>query len=294
MDRLTRPDLSPPGHPHRQHEPARRGPRRRAARPAGPGPLRLQLATRPPSPPTRRKVLEGLRRDDLFTVVHEQFATDTVDYADIVLPATTQLEHVDIHGSYGHHYVMLNPPAIAPRGECRSNNDVFRALAAPARLRARAVPRRRDPDPRGARRRPDPRGDHARAASRRRARSGSNLPETYAPFADGVFPTPSGKCELYSERMKADGLDPLPTYTPPREDPQTRPDLAARYPLQLLSPPRPQFLNSTFANSPTPPHGRRRPDGRARRPRTPRRAAWPTASGPRSTTTAAGSRPGSP
>ena len=77
-----------------------------------------------------------------------------------------------------------------------------------------------------------------------------NLPAGYAPFADGVFPTPSGKCELYSERMKADGLDPLPTYIPPLEDPQTRPAQAARFPLQLLSPPRPQFLNSTFANSP--------------------------------------------
>ena len=68
-----------------------------------------------------------------------------------------------------------------------------------------------------------------------------NIPGPYPPFADGVFPTPSGKCELYSERMQADGLDPLPTYIPPREDPQTRPDLAARFPLQLLSPPRPQF-----------------------------------------------------
>jgi anaerobic selenocysteine-containing dehydrogenase len=75
------------------------------------------------------------------------------------------------------------------------------------------------------------------------------LPPDHAPFADGVFPTPSGKCELYSERMKADGLDPLPTYIPPREDPQNRPAQAAKYPLQLLSPPRPQFLNSTFANS---------------------------------------------
>ena len=76
--------------------------------------------------PNQAKVLEGLRREDLFVVVHELFATDTVDYADIVLPATSQLEHVDIHGSYGHHDVMYNPPAIAPRGECRSNNDVFR------------------------------------------------------------------------------------------------------------------------------------------------------------------------
>src|SRR5262249_47144268 len=76
-----------------------------------------------------------------------------------------------------------------------------------------------------------------------------NIPAVVTPFADGVFPTQSGKCELYSEQMKARGLDPLPTYIPPHEDPQIRPDLASRYPLQLLSPPRPQFLNSTFANS---------------------------------------------
>src|SRR5262249_12725467 len=77
-----------------------------------------------------------------------------------------------------------------------------------------------------------------------------NLPATSTPFADGRFPTPSGKCDLYSERMQADGFDPLPTYLPPREDPQTCPTLAEKYPLQLLSPPRPQFLNSTFADSP--------------------------------------------
>ncbi|MCS7047536.1 MAG: molybdopterin oxidoreductase family protein, partial [Gemmataceae bacterium] len=74
------------------------------------------------------------------------------------------------------------------------------------------------------------------------------LPADYAPFADGNFPTPSGKCELYSARLAAQGLDPLPSYTPPHEDPQTRPDLAAKYPLQMLSPPKPAFLNSTFVN----------------------------------------------
>ena len=94
--------------------------------------------------------------------------------------------------------------------------------------------------------------------------------------------------------MKADGLDPLPTYIPPREDPQTRPDLAAQYPLQLLSPPRPQFLNSTFANSATPPRRGRRPDRRAGRRGRRSRAAWSTASGPRSSTTAARSGPASP
>src|SRR5262245_37536374 len=79
--------------------------------------------------PDQARVLQGLRREDLFTVVHEQFPTDTVDYADVVLPATTQLEHFDLHGSYGHLYVQANLPAIAPLGEARSNNDVFRLLA---------------------------------------------------------------------------------------------------------------------------------------------------------------------
>jgi anaerobic selenocysteine-containing dehydrogenase len=199
--------------------------------------------------PDQVRVLRGLARSDLFTVVHEQFATDTVDYADVVLPATTQLEHLDVHGSYGHHFVMLNPPAIAPRGDCRSNNDVFRALAARLGFEPELFP----DDPTLIRELLEG-GPTLRGITLERLEAeGSvrlNLPEPYAPFADGRFPTPSGKCELYSERMKAAGLDPLPTYTPPREDPQTRPDLAARYPLQLLSPPRPQFLNSTFANQP--------------------------------------------
>jgi anaerobic selenocysteine-containing dehydrogenase len=77
-----------------------------------------------------------------------------------------------------------------------------------------------------------------------------NLPRDYAPFAAGGFATPSGKCELYSERLASRGIDPLPTYVPPHEDPLRRPDLAARYPLQLLTPPEPTFLNSTFVNIP--------------------------------------------
>src|SRR5436309_10497361 len=79
--------------------------------------------------PDQTRVLRGLQREDLFTVVHEQFPTDTADYADILLPATTQLEHFDIHGSYGHLYVQTNQPAIAPLAEAKSNNDVFRLLA---------------------------------------------------------------------------------------------------------------------------------------------------------------------
>ncbi len=198
--------------------------------------------------PDQRRVLEGLRRDDLFTVVHEQFATDTVDYADLVLPATTQLEHLDIHGAYGHHFVMLNEPAIAPVGEARSNNDVFRALAARLGFEADLFPDDRalirevlDGGP--------SLGEITLERLEREPSIRLAIPDDYAPFAEGRFPTPSGKCELYSERMLRDGLDPLPTYTPPIEDPQRRPDLAASYPIQLLSPPRPQFLNSTFANS---------------------------------------------
>ena len=198
--------------------------------------------------PDQRKVIAGLMRDDLFTVVHEQFATDTVDYADIVLPATTQLEHLDVHGAYGHHFVMLNPPAIAPLGEARSNNDVFRGLAERMGFEPDLFP-----DDSTLIREVLDGGPSLRGITLERLEEeGSirlNLAENYAPFAEGVFPTPSGKCELYSERMAAEGFDPLPAYIPPREDPQTCPELAALYPIQLLSPPKPQFLNSTFANS---------------------------------------------
>ena len=164
MDRLTRPDLAPPG-----------------TRVVNMNRLADALAGELPGPPVRalyvyncnpaavspdqRRVIEGLKREDLFTVVHEQFATDTVDYADIVLPATTQLEHLDIHGSYGHHHVMLNPPAIAPGRVPLEQRRLPRPCRA-ARLRARAVPRRRIPDPRGPRRRPDPPGDHPGSAAR--------------------------------------------------------------------------------------------------------------------------------
>ena len=207
--------------------------------------------------PDQGRVLRGLLREDLFTVVHEQFPTDTVDYADIVLPATTQLEHFDLHGSYGHLYVQANLPAIAPLGEAKSNNDVFRLLArrlgfepelfevsdeelAAEALRPYAPPRRY------------PAADVFEGITLERLEEEGpirlNLPADYAPFAEGGFGTPSGKCELFSPALEAQGLDPLPTYTPPHEDPQTRPELAGRFPLQMVSPPHPEFLNSTFVN----------------------------------------------
>jgi anaerobic selenocysteine-containing dehydrogenase len=248
MDRLTRPDLAPPG--TRTVNMNQLGDAL-IGELGGPPIQALYVYNSNPAAvaPEQRKVLHGLARDDLFTVVHELFATDTVDYADIVLPATSQLEHEDLHGSYGHYEVMHNPRAIAPRGECRSNNDVFRALA-----RRMGFEPELFPDDETLMREALEGGETLAGITLERLRAeGSirlNLPPDYAPFADGVFPTPSGKCELVSERLCAEGLDPLPAYIRPWEDPQTRPDLAARYPLQLLSPPRPQFLNSTFANSP--------------------------------------------
>jgi anaerobic selenocysteine-containing dehydrogenase len=247
MGRLTRPDLSPPG--TRTVNMNQLGEALEGNLPGPPIRALYVYNCNPASvSPDQSKVVAGLLRDDLFTVVHEQFPTDTVDYADIVLPATTQLEHLDVHGSYGHFDVMLNSPAIEPPGECRSNNDVFRALA--SRM---GFDRELFPDDETLIRQALDGGPTLSGITLERLRESAslrlNLPEAYAPFAEGRFPTPSGRCEFYSERLKADGFDPLPTYTPPLEDPQTRRDLASEYPLQLVSPPRPQFLNSTFANS---------------------------------------------
>ncbi len=211
--------------------------------------------------PDQSRVLSGLMREDLFTVVHEQFQTDTADYADIVLPATSQLEHFDIHNSYGHLYVQANNPAIAPLGEAKPNTEVFRLLAKGMGFESELF---EETDEELANRSLGEPGVEAKGMGMpdevRSALNGItlddtkagpvrlNLPANWAPFAEGKFPTSSGKCELYSEREKRAGRDPLPHYVPPHEDPQTKPALAAKYPLQLLTPPAPQFLNSTFVN----------------------------------------------
>ncbi|HEY1188685.1 MAG TPA: molybdopterin oxidoreductase family protein [Gemmata sp.] len=208
--------------------------------------------------PDQSRVLAGLAREDLFTVVHDQFQTDTADYADIVLPATTQLEHFDIHNSYGHLYVQANNAAIAPLGESKPNTEVFRLLAralgfepelfdeSDEQLATRSLvpPAPGLGLPAGVSAALDGVTLDATKAGPVRL----NLPSGWAPFAEGAFPTPSGKCELYSEREARAGRDPLPHYVPPHEDPQTKPELAARYPLQLLTPPATSFLNSTFVN----------------------------------------------
>jgi anaerobic selenocysteine-containing dehydrogenase len=201
--------------------------------------------------PDSNKVIAGFSRPDLFCVVHDLFLTDTTDYADIVLPATTQLEHLDLHKSYGHLYVLANNPAIEPLGEARRNIEVFRQLAKRMGFTESCFD---DSDEDVARQ--GLRSSNARmqgieweglkeAGWQRLA-----VPERFAPFAQGGFPTPSGKCEFYSETAAKQGLDPLPTYTPPRENALANPERAKRYPLAFISPPCRNFLNSSFANLP--------------------------------------------
>jgi len=206
--------------------------------------------------PDQGRVTEGLKREDLFTVVHELFPTDTVDYADIVLPATSQLEQFDLHSAYGHLYVQANHPAIAPLGECKPNTEVFRLLAAAMGFERELFPSDEELARQSLRPSGSPTGYPAAAAFdgitlERLQANGAirlNLPAAYAPFAQGNFGTPSGKCEFYSEREAQAGRDPLPTYTPPHEDPQTKPELAKLYPLQMVCPPEASFLNSSFVN----------------------------------------------
>jgi anaerobic selenocysteine-containing dehydrogenase len=201
--------------------------------------------------PDQRKVLEGLRREDLFTVVHEQFMTDTADYADIVLPATTQLEHFDLHKAYGHLYLVINERAIEPLHEAKCNSEVFRLLAARMGFEEECF---RDSDEDVARQALSTGHPALKGITLEGLREHGwmrlNLPETFAPFMEGNFPTPSGKCELFSETLEAQGLPAVPEFIPPSESRGSAPELAKRYPLALISPAAHAFLNSSFANLP--------------------------------------------
>jgi anaerobic selenocysteine-containing dehydrogenase len=201
--------------------------------------------------PESAKVVRGFARDDLFCVVHDIFQTDTADYADILLPATTQLEHTDVHSSYGHLYALANNPAIAPVGEALPNAEVFRRLAARMGFDEPCFHDTDEEIAQQAFRWSDPRAQGLDWKTLQRdGWQRLNLPKTYTPFAEGNFPTPSGKCEFYSENLKADGEDPLPAVVLPRESVATNAALAARYPLAFISPPARNFLNSSFANLP--------------------------------------------
>ena len=187
--------------------------------------------------PDSGKVVAGFAREDLFTVVLEHFQTDTADYADYILPATTQLEHWDIHVSYGHTDVLLNRPAIAPVGQAWSNTRIFRALAAGMGF---DEPCFLDEDDTLCRQAYGDKVDFNELL----AQGFSTLRLDAAPFAEGGFPTPSGRCEFFSERLAAQGLDGLPAYVANYE----AAGASAAYPLAMISPPARNFLNSSFVN----------------------------------------------
>ena len=201
--------------------------------------------------PDLRAVRQGLRREDLFTVVLEHFVTDTADYADWVLPATTQLEHWDVHTSYGHLYVTLNRPSIPPVGESLPNSEIFRRLAARMGLDDPAF---RDDDLTLIRQALDsPHPALAGITLERLMEEGwarLNVPTDWRPYADPHPNTPTGKIQIVAPELARIGLDPLPTFIPPAESAEAAPERAARFPLMLLSPPEHPFMNSTFVNVP--------------------------------------------
>jgi anaerobic selenocysteine-containing dehydrogenase len=225
--------------------------------------------------PNHNEVIRGLKRSDLFTVVHEQFFTDTTDYADIVLPATTFFEHKDLQAAYGHYYLQVSNQAMEPVGECRSNVELFRALAERMGFDDDCFRETVDSMIDRALESPNPklkgitreRLEHERqirltfdepsapkavgedesdiAAVNRCATQDQN---PFLPFAQGNFPTPSGKAEFYSETLKRQGLDPVVAFTPPAESRYGSRSKAAGFPLELLARKPDNHLNTTFAN----------------------------------------------
>ena len=198
--------------------------------------------------PNHNAVVRGLMRPDLFTVVHEQFFTDTTDYADIVLPATTFFEHKDLQTAYGHYYLQVSNQAMDPVGECRSNVDLFRALAERMGLEedcfretvdsmidraldspnpAQGITRDRLEQEHRIRLNFESSTNHVgtnapstaqgRPSAARQKAARQKTPPPFLPFAQGNFPTPSGKAEFYSETLKRQGLDPVVAFTPPDE-----------------------------------------------------------------------------
>jgi len=228
--------------------------------------------------PNHNEVTRGLRRSDLFTVVHEQFFTDTTDYADIVLPATTFFEHKDLQKAYGHYYLQISQQAIEPLGECRSNLEVFRALAQRMGFEEECFHESVDemidvaldsanPWLRGIDRARLEREAHVRLNFDGGESSNGNSPSgktvgadplpsngshelaAFLPFAHGNFPTANGKAELYNESLKAQGLDPVVQFTPPSES--RHGSQAKAFPLELLARKADNFLNSSFSNLPS-------------------------------------------
>jgi len=213
--------------------------------------------------PDQSAVLTGLAREDLFTVVMEQFQTDTADYADYLLPATTQLEHWDLHRSYGHSFLSLNRPAIAPVGDSLPNTEIFRRLAAALGYTDDCF---REDDETILRTlvQAQTQPEFVTCTWETLLRDGFarlNLPDPHLPFAQGNYPTPSGKCEFFSQRMADDGYDSLPNFetgdwgsgigdreNPAAQSPIPSPQSPIPNPQSLIciSPPAHSFLNTSF------------------------------------------------
>ncbi|QBD82307.1 molybdopterin oxidoreductase family protein [Ktedonosporobacter rubrisoli] len=206
------------------------------------------------STPNSGKIAEGLMREDLFTVVHELFETDTARFADIVLPATSQLEQVDIHKPYGHLSLQYNTPAIAPLGEARSNWNVMRTLAAAMGFTEQWLQDDADTVIREMLEASRPANPSLTGITFARLQAEGSIPFTLSesqrtPFADGNFPTPSGKVEFYSERAAEKGYDPVPDWVPEVEARDGR-DVSTTVDekLPLLCPASHHFISSTFGN----------------------------------------------
>jgi molybdopterin guanine dinucleotide-containing S/N-oxide reductase-like protein len=210
--------------------------------------------------PNQNEVIRGLRRSDLFTVVHEQFFTDTTDYADLVLPATTFFEHKELQNAYGHYFLQVSNQAIEPLGECRSNVDLFRALAERMGFEEECFRESVDqmidaaldsdhPWLQGIDRKRLERKGHVRLGFEKQfSIDGSQFSDFFLPFAQGNFATRSGKAELYSDALEAQGLDPVVHFEPPSESRHS--EQAKTFPLELLARKADNFLNSTFSNLP--------------------------------------------
>ncbi|HUO46641.1 MAG TPA: molybdopterin-dependent oxidoreductase [Acidimicrobiia bacterium] len=195
------------------------------------------------SVPNAAQIREGLAQEDLFTVVSEQFLTDTARYADILLPATTEVEHLDVIPSWGHLYLGWNEPAIAPLGESVPNTELWRRLARAMGMNDPEFDRDDETLVRSALREVDV------ERLRKQGWVRLNLPDDLRPYSNGGFATASGKAQLRAEALAEIGQDPLPSFTPARESPAGDPELAARYPLILLTPKNhTRFLNSSYSH----------------------------------------------
>jgi len=221
--------------------------------------------------PAQAKIVAGLKREDLFTVVSELFITDTARYADLLLPAAMQAEQYDLMVTWGHLYMMLNQPAIDPPGECVPNIELFRRLAKTMGFDDAYWSMTDDELLKDFYDWSSPQLDGITLdllKEKGYMRLNVGDPDKRAPHANGNFKTPSGKCEfkasaaengnfvvpvwrsMYEDKQPGQPIDAVPDYVPPFESPQSSPELAKRYPLNMISPKPHAFLNTQYGNEP--------------------------------------------